>query len=207
MRKTLKKSNLNERTALALSLVVLLAAFGCTTNRNPGSGEPYIGTPGLRPTGTVSFLKAPDLPPPMTSSYTGSEALPVVKARSSNLPLTADQAAAVLRQQTPRVRVLGQSSPGVTGGYYSDGLVTGLPQNSAAVTNPQSTINSSLTSRQPAQAVTSGVGGGGGTVVVNASGTTTTQSASTVNPTNGSAVRLVTVNGQVVVTNTSNSNQ
>ena len=180
MRKTLNKSKLIERT-MAVSLVVLLAAIGCTTNRNPGPGEPYVGGPGLRPTSTSGNVSSaqPSVPPPMTSSYTGAEALPAVKARSSSLPLTADEAAAVIAGQQPRVKVLGPASPGTSGGYHSDGVVTGQPLNWAAVINPQSTVNSSLSS-QPTPVVTSGVGGSSGgasaAVIVDSTGVTTANS-------------------------------
>src|SRR5688572_8456540 len=110
MRNGLNKKNLNERPAaraiVALSLTASLAAFGCTTNRTPGNGDPYRSNPGVGPTaaptsgitGTSSGTTVPD--PPMMSSSTHVEALPTVNARSKRLPLSPDEAAAVMAGHT-----------------------------------------------------------------------------------------------------------
>ena len=161
MRKALKKSNLN---GLAVALTVTLAVIGCTTNRTPGQGEPYIGGPGLgpsAPTSNVSSSRSTTvMPPPMTSSYQRDETLTttVITRSASRLPLTADQAAAVIAGNQPRVRVLGPSNPGVSGGYHSDAIVTGQVVDSAAAVNPQQTINSSISS-PGVDAISSGAGG------------------------------------------------
>jgi hypothetical protein len=165
MRKVLNNSNLHGRTWLAITLSISLAAFACTTNRNPGEGEPYIGGPGLGPSSPTSNMSSNRstsvMPPPMTSSYQRNDALPTatMTTRSSRLPLSPDEAAAVLAQSQPRVRVLGASNPGVSGGYHSDSIVTGQVANVAAMTNPQMTINSSISSPGGGAAITSGAGG------------------------------------------------
>lgn len=172
MSKTLKNSNLSRRSAVrtlaAISLSISLAAFGCTTDRTLGNGDP-VTTPGLRtsPTGGASSGSetSPTTPPSMasSSSYTAAQALPPVTRRMQRL--SPAEAAAVMAQHQPRVRYLGPAYPGNGGaGYASDAVVTGQFQNPALRTNPQLTLNSSISS-QPTSAIASGQGEGavGGT--------------------------------------------
>src|SRR5687768_1291145 len=102
MRNALKQKNLNERPAaraiLALTLTASLAAFGCTTNRTPGNGDPVhldpqVG-PASAPTSGVTSgsssgtpVETPP-PPPMMSSSTYVEPLPSVTTRAKRLPLS-----------------------------------------------------------------------------------------------------------------------
>lgn len=168
MSKALKNSNLSERGAtralVALSLSFTLVAFGCTTDRTLGNGDP-VTTPGLRssPTGGgyTGTESAPTVPPSMTSSSSigSDQALPVVTVR--NGLSRADQAAAIMAQHQPRERYLGPAWPGFAGQpYASDGMSTGQFQNPAYRTNPQLTVNSSLTSG-PSAVISSGAGGAG----------------------------------------------
>lgn len=164
MSKTLKTDNLKSRpvvrTLVAVSLSISLAAFGCTTDRTLGNGDPVV-TPGVRtsPTGNTSSGSetTPTVPGPMfSSSIDNGQALPAVRPRASR----ADQAAAVIAGQTPRVRYLGVAMPGQSGrGYYSDGITGGF-QNPALRTNPQVTVNSTISSG-PTPVIASGAGGGG----------------------------------------------
>lgn len=174
MSKALKNSNLPQRPAigslLAISLTLSLAAFGCTTDRTLGNGDP-VTTPGLRtsPTGgssigSESTSSSQSLPPSMTSSSSSRfDALPVVTPKQR---LTPDQAAAIMAQyqSAPRVRVLGPALPGAAGrGYASDGVVTGQYVNPALITNPQVTVNSTISSTAtPVIASGAGVDGGVG---------------------------------------------
>ncbi len=197
MRKMLKSRNLNALLALLLS--ASLAAFGCTTNRMPGEGEPTRTSPSYAPAATpgTSSGATVEYPPPMMSSATTYdttyEPMPAVTAaapaRTGKLGLTADQAAAIMGQhQNGGGKFLGYANPGMSGrAYYSDARPTGSFQNPAMV-NPQLTINSSISSPGGAQAITSGVGGTGtgvsaavttGAVTANAvaAGTTTTTTA------------------------------
>ncbi len=165
MRKALKTSSLNERPVtralVALSLSASLAAFGCTTNRTPGNGDPVTGSPTApaATSGNSSGTTTPT-PPPMTSSYQGSEVLPPASSRT--LPLSAAEAAAVMAQhQALQPRVLGVSDPGPGGrAYVSDGR-TNQFSFPALATNPQLTVNSSISS-YPVAAITSGAGGAAG---------------------------------------------
>ncbi|HEU4888708.1 MAG TPA: hypothetical protein VFV49_12550, partial [Thermoanaerobaculia bacterium] len=88
MSKVLKNSDLSERpairTLLVVSLCASIAAFGCTTDRTVGNGDP-VTTPGVRtsPTGgATTGTETESVPPPMMSSYSGSQALPAVRARA-----------------------------------------------------------------------------------------------------------------------------
>lgn len=174
MSKTLKNSNLTQhpatRALVAVSLSISLAAFGCTTDRTVGNGSP-VTAPGVRNTPTsgtsTGTESAPTPPPSMTSSssYVGAQALPTVQRRGARV--SAAEAAALLAQQQPRVRYLGPAYPGGTqssgaaSGYASDRQVTGQFQNPALRTNPQITVNSTISS-QPTAAVLSGAGGDAG---------------------------------------------
>jgi hypothetical protein len=190
MSKTLKTGNLNSRpmvrTLVAVSLSISLAAFGCTTDRTLGNGDPVV-TPGVRtsPTGNTSTGSetTPTVPAPMfSSSIDNGQALPAVRPRASR----ADQAAAVIADQAPRVRYLGVAMPGQSGrGYFSDANPSGQFQNPALRTNPQLTVNSSISS-SPTPVIASGAGegvaGGGvsGAAVVTGNSFASTTGASTV---------------------------
>lgn len=148
---------LGQQSLLALSLATTVAAFGCTTDRTLGNGD-LNDRSGVRmaPTGGVTSGSetAPPMPPPMTSSYaqptTSSNGVRTMKR------LTADEAALIMVQQRPTVRVLGPVNPALSGNaYYSANVVSGQWQNPAMRTNPQSTINSSLTSN-PNEAIANG---------------------------------------------------
>lgn len=158
MSKMLKmKHFLGQRPLLAMSLAASLAAFGCTTDRNLGNGRPD-GWSGVRtaPTsGVTSGSETAPTPPPMTSSYSRPEPLPRVSRTIHRL--TPDEAAAIMADNRPKVRILGPANPGLRGNvYYSARQVTGQWQNPAMITNPQQTINSSLTSGPTGGAITPG---------------------------------------------------
>lgn len=174
MRNSLKKKNLNERPAaraiVALSLTASLAAFGCTTNRIPGNGDPVRSNPGVGPnaaptsgvTGTSSGTTAPN--PPMMSSSTQGESLPTARARAKRLPLTPDEAAAVMADHAllnRGVKVLGPANPGLTNHQYvSEGVVTGAFRDPALVA--ATTINPAA---DAAGVVAGAAGGAAGTIV------------------------------------------
>lgn len=159
-----QKKNLSGRPAMpafvALSLCASMLAFGCTTDRNLGNGDP-VTTPGLRtsPTGSSSpGSESSPTPPPMISSstYNANQPLAAVQRRSTRL--TADEAAAIMAQHQPRVRYLGVVSPGPRRVYESERMAM---QQQQQVLPGQYTINSSINSANsnfsPA-AITSGVG-------------------------------------------------
>lgn len=199
------------RPLLAMTLAASLAAFGCTTNHNLGNGSPTRSGPDVRtaPTAGVTSGGETTTPPsntsvytPMTSSYTESAVLPPVQARTSTVKATSakgtsrvirrspDEAAAIMAGRQPlRGRYLGVVSPGNSGrGYASSNIQTYV--NPAMQTNPQLTVNSSISS-DPNAVISSGAdglfdaGGGvvtGGTTAAATVGATTT-AGTTVTPT------------------------
>ncbi len=132
---------------LAITLAASLAALGCTTNHNLGNGTPTRSGPEVRTAPTSGVTGGGEVPanPPMTSSYNRSEILPVVKPRL--IRRSADEAAAIMAGSQPvRGRYLGVVNPGSAArGYQSDGIQNF--QNPALITNPQLTINSSISSQ------------------------------------------------------------
>lgn len=174
MGKNLKEKDLARgratRSLLAVSLAASLAAFGCTTNQNLGNGTPLRNGGELRsaPTSGVTSGQERATPPPMTSSYTGADALPRITPRTLS---RADRAAAVLAGNQPtRGRYLGVVNPGPAGRpYVSDSNVQFA--NPALAVNPQVTLNSSISSG-PVAGINTGVGS---TVLTN--GTTVTTGA------------------------------
>lgn len=187
MRKALNSSDLRyrqiARALLAISLVASMAAFGCTTNRTHGEGEPYVGGPrvGSSSSSSTYGTSVPTTPPPMTSSYRGKDQ---ARVNSRVHRLSADDAALIMADHLPRVRVLGPVNPGNPRSYGSAGVVTGRFVNPALATNPQATINSSISS-QPVAAISSGAGGDTSSSAAIISGNLTA-----VNPTTSSAAVL-----------------
>lgn len=175
------------RSLLAMSLAASLAAFGCTTNQNLGDGTPTRSGPDVRtaPTSGVTSGGETSVPPPMTSSYTRTEPLPEVTPRTIR---RADEAVAIMaRHQAARGRYLGIVDPGLSGrGYVSQNIRTGAFVNPALVTNPQLTVNSSISS-QPTPGISSGADGtsvdtggvltGGTTAAATIAGTSTPTAA------------------------------
>lgn len=162
MRKTKQNRDLRgQSTLLALTLAVSLAAFGCTTNMNPGSGTPTRVTPELRsapstvPIGTENT--AP-LPPPMMSSYTQSPETKQTVTTPRSIRHTADEAAAIMAGIAPlRGRYLGPANPGPSTAPNASN------PNAAIYARPpyegsRFTVNSELGANQIA-GVSSGAGG------------------------------------------------
>jgi hypothetical protein len=199
MSKVLRTDNLSERPSkralVAITLCATMATFGCTTDRNLGNGNPVV-SPGVRtsPTGGSSAGSETEAtPPPMMSSYSGTEALPTVQRRVKKL--SASEAAAIMaqHQQQPRVKVLGPAYPGLAGRpYFSDGLAAqySLPQ----VYGP-ATVNSSLTSA-PTPGTISGAGEG-----FAAGATVADTGAFAAGVTDAAVVAGTNANGTLAVTN------
>lgn len=144
------------RSLLAVSLAASLAAFGCTTNLNPGNGTPTRSGPELRsaPTSGVSTGSERLTPPPqpMTSSYNSAQVLPPVTPRTVNRGIPrrspAEAAAIMAGNQPLRGRYLGPANPGPGNRPYVSDYAGGLG-NPAMLTNPQMTINSTISSPAP----------------------------------------------------------
>lgn len=147
MYKALKiRTLISQRTAralLAVSLTTSLAVVGCTTNRNLGDGQPGRSDPAIRVTptsGVMSGSEHPPTVPPMTSSFSGD---------GSTYHVPADQVAGMMAriEATPSVRELGPADPAeFPAPSYSAALPYGQLPNPSLLTNPQITINSSISS-------------------------------------------------------------
>lgn len=169
MGKALKQRKLFEGSAsrmlLVASLSVSLAAVGCTTDRHLGNGVPTRSEPMIRtaPTaGVTSGTETAPLPVPMTSSYSRPETILPPTADGAPVMSASDRAAAIMaRHELARGRVIGPAMPqAVDQPYVSDAIGTGNFTWPALQTNPQLTINSSISS--PATtAIISGAGGNG----------------------------------------------
>lgn len=179
---------------LAITLAASLAALGCTTNQNLGNGTPTRSGPEVRtaPTSGVTSggeTYTPPVNPPMTSSYNRSQVLPTMKPRL--IRRSPDEAAAILAGNQPlHGRYLGVVSPGAATrvGYQSDGNRNYV--NPALQTNPQLTVNSSISS-QPNEVINTTAEGAvvaGTTAAATIPGTATpTTAATTLLPTFASA--------------------
>lgn len=158
------------RTLLAVSLSTSLAAVGCTTDRHLGFGDPARPAPALRtaPTaGVSSGQQTAPLPVPMTSSYS-RDAIVVEEAPAIS---AADRAAAIMaRHARVSGRILGPAMPGAANeAYVSDAIGTGNFTWPALRTNPQLTINSSISSPS-SPAIISGAGGEAAPVIGSVNG-------------------------------------
>lgn len=153
------------RPLLAMLLAGALWVYGCTTDRTLGNGNP-TDRPGVRMTPTSGMSTGSEtepVPPPMTSSYTQPNALQPATSRTMRR-LSPDEAAMIVADQQfqqSRVRVLGPASPGTPGqAYRTDVSPGGQFVNPAMYTNPQLTVNSTISSPTPGVAITTGTGSG-----------------------------------------------
>jgi hypothetical protein len=180
-----------------ISLALALAAAGCSTNLNPGNGQP-ANTPGVTPTST-----------PGASSGTTSTSVFDRRASAADAiaVLAADQAyqgrvlgpadPAPVPRTTTAVPVTGQINPIVTSGITTSdtlGTAVGTAPVTTTVGVPAGTV-ATQTAIAPSMALTAPVS-------VPALAPVAT-SPVTVTNANGAAVRVVNSNGGVSVTNTS----
>jgi polysaccharide biosynthesis protein PslG len=149
-------SKIGRRCLVATSLVVLLAAVGCTSNQYASNGQPTVVTPTYNHATTPGSSSGTEGIPPMASSYT------YLTPR-----VDVDGLANLAAMQGYRGRILGPSGaqgylPGVT-------ATGGTLVSPALLTNPQATVNTSISS-QPVPVITATEGG----ITIAAAGTTTT---------------------------------
>lgn len=131
---------LASRSLLGMSLAASLAALGCTTNLNPGSGAPTRVGPELHsaPTSGITSGSERATPPPMTSSYTRAEAAPVTRPRP--MRRSAAEAAAIMAGRQVRGRYLGVVNPGPPTRPYVSGVAAYA--NPGAFVDPQVIVSS-----------------------------------------------------------------
>src|SRR5260221_5149751 len=121
-----------------------LAVSGCTTNLNPGSGEPLRGEPGLgprSPTSTPGTSYGSNVP--MTSAYNADVSSGAVNAPMISSYFASDPAAS---RSDYRTKYLGASDPAPGGVVVVEDHHTGQLIDTAAAVNPQSTVNPTLSS-------------------------------------------------------------
>jgi hypothetical protein len=174
MHKNLQHLHGGLRGFAAAAAIASLTAFGCSTNRTPGDGQPAMtapATPSATP-GTSSGTSNP----PMASAY--SQGVSVDRANDSAAVMAAHQ----------RERFLGTINPsGPQPNPPQPAQATGQFIPPSAYANPQATVNASISSA-PTPVITGGDAGGavflGGVTTGAATGTT---AAATVGATTGTA--------------------
>ena len=176
-----------ERNALRLLAVVSLAgtltAFGCTTNRMPGNGQPAEQTPAVGPANTSST--------PGSSSGTTNPPMASDAIVDPTRPAAVDAQATLAADQGYQGRVLGAVSPPLTTQGNAPTAPTGQFANPALIVNPQSTVNSSVSSAVMAPGITGGpVGGGVGVAGAPTALTTVPMSGDATNGTGTSAAAM-----------------
>jgi len=152
------------RLIAAASLACTVATFGCSTDRTPGAGAPTRFAPTSGPTmpsATPGSEQNRPLNPPMISSYTAAPGAAVLQR------VDTDAIAVAAANRSYRGRYLGVVDPGGVASYAANpqaaDFQTGQFINPAQFTNPQITVNRTISS-EPNEVVTSGVSGGGAVV-------------------------------------------
>ena len=200
MSNSLKSNQIFGRhTLLAIPLSISLLAFGCTTDRTLGNGN-LNDYSGVRSAPTSGVTTGSQLPPPMTSSY--SRPVTTVQAPRTIKKLTPDEAALIMVDHRPKVRVLGPVNPAgvndsvsiapnsVTGISTTTGTVTVSQEGTAVVAAPMTARNITPTSTA-----------GRVNPVSTARSVQPVSTAVNLNPTSASAVRIVNDGRSVTVTN------
>lgn len=186
MRKTLTTTKSGGRNGMrilaAVALTGSLAAFGCTTNRTPGYGEPAMSNPAAGSV-TPNSTSTPGSANTMGTMPQGPGPQAMISSSPANGESASLDALATLKaDEAFRGKVLGPAAPGDnTVPSASMQQVTGQFISPSAYANPQSTVNSSISSA-PTPAVVSGAAGDTGGVAVITGGTAITAGA-TIAPT------------------------
>jgi hypothetical protein len=147
MRKTQTTKQMSERGGLriiaAIALSGSLAAFGCSTNKMPGNGEPAMSAPAA---GSVA-PNATSTPGSSSGTSTPQAMISSSPAPAGGFSASEDAVAVMKADEAYRGKVLGEAAPGdnsipsqsmqqATGQYVSPSLAA----------NPQLTLNSSISS-------------------------------------------------------------
>jgi len=151
----MRKATSNERFGrgwlVAASLAVTLAAFGCTTNRMAGNGQPTMVTPTMNTTDhavTSGSSSGTEGNPPMTSSY-------MYRSNAGSTPrVDVDAEANLAAERGYQGIVLGPS--GAQGVQKGVTVVAGQTVSPALAVNPEPTLNSSISSPGGGAAITGG---------------------------------------------------
>jgi len=164
MREMSKRNKGFARGVAAASLAVSLAMFACTTDRNPGAGAPLKSSPYAAPSstpGSESNRPIVQRNPAMSSSMLMPAAAQGVR------PVNVDALATLAADQGFRGRVLGYlptTEPPSGARVAGTDVPTGQFINPSAYANPQSTVNSSISS-SPTPVIAGSLGATGVAVV------------------------------------------
>ena len=174
------------KVVTALSIAFMLAAFGCTTNENPGNGEP-TNEPMLTPVSTPGSSSGTSFTPPMASSSYG------LVTPSERAAASVDAVAVLAADQGYRGRVLGAADPGPGPVGVASGVAQ--PINPAPLVNPGVTVNSTITS-PGTPAITGGPIGGSDAGVLFTAPATLGATTAAMTATTGTTAPIAGVNSQ-----------
>jgi hypothetical protein len=153
------KEAIMRKAVSSISLALILAAAGCTTNNNPGNGQP-MNAPSTSPASTPGASSGARIQG-MASSLTAP------KTRSERAAATVDAIAVLAADQAYRGRVLGVTNPGPQGAAIQSPKVA-EPANPAVMLQPEvATVNASITSPAVGTSGVRIVHGSSGLVVTN----------------------------------------
>jgi hypothetical protein len=163
MHKSINLNALRERNGLriviAISFTIFLAGLGaCSTNYTPGNGQP---------TGTDQYGSKPHAATYGSSSGTEGSVPQsrMIVAPETITPMYSSSSEAIAVLAGHQGRFLGYANPGPASANYGLDIPTGQVISPAMIANPESTVNSSISSA-PTPVITSGVGDGAGGAVV-----------------------------------------
>jgi len=151
MRKATSNAGFGRGWLVAASLAVTLAAFGCTTNRTAGNGQPTMVTPTMNSTDHVvtnGSSSGTEGNPPMTSSYMHQSDM------GSRPRVDVDAQANLAAERGYQGILLGPS--GAQGAQQGVTVVAGQTVSPALAVNPEPTLNSSISSPGGGAAITGG---------------------------------------------------
>jgi hypothetical protein len=170
-----------------IALALLIAATGCTTNNNPGNGQP-TNTPSTTPSSTPGASSgSTSTQGPMASAIT------TPKTNSERAAATVDAIAVLAADQAYRGRVLGGANPGPQGAAVVSTTVAAPASSKPTV----STADSSLQTSPASSSIRLETDSAGNVIMTNVSAasapvvsTTTTATTSTTTTTTASTSRM-----------------
>lgn len=178
-------------------LVCSLAAFGCSTNRMPGDGQPSMGPANASPAAT-----------PGTSSGTSNPPMASASAIGMEIDRATDAAAIMAAHQ--RIRVLGPIGAEGPQQTPPEQMHTGQLIPPSLTANPESTINASISSDANAYVTGGDIGATSVALPATVAGTTastpTTAAATVPAPTAAAATLTPTMSSVVIPSPNSSAN-
>src|SRR5207237_2396111 len=152
----MQKTDRNEQSAWRTFAAIALASaisVACSTNRNPGNGQPTGTTaPATSPASTPGSSSGTTGNPPMASAVVSPNP---GRAVGGTTPSTDALAVAAANRAYRAPRVLGTINPSGTQQDPNAGATNGYLNPPALYANPQQTVNSTISS-VPTQVITTG---------------------------------------------------